>query len=150
MALRMADQCPEVDNAYSVGCVIVGADGALISTGFSREDGGRCHAEQSAFDKIGDKAVFQGADLYSTMEPCGARDSHPECCADMIIRHGIKRVFSAVGEPTNFKICVGTQKLQAAGIKVIYMPRFAAAALAQNAHIVAPAAAQPSRVCRHS
>lgn len=149
MAVRLAHQCPPDAKAYSVGCVIVSPENELIETGFSRE-WGRCHAEQSAIAKVENPEILVGADLYSTMEPCTARDSHPEACANIIIRHRIGRVFVAVAEPPNFKDCTGYEKLAAAGIQVIHMPAFERLAMAPNRHIVAPSGAAIRHVCRHS
>ena len=48
LAVELAWQCPPSPTAYSVGAVLVGADGAELSRGFSRENDPVVHAEESA------------------------------------------------------------------------------------------------------
>ena len=49
LAIELAWQCPPSPTAFSVGAVIVDADGDEISRGFSREGGDPLvHAEESA------------------------------------------------------------------------------------------------------
>ena len=53
LAIELAWQCPPSATAYSVGAVIVDADGDEISRGFSREGGDpMVHAEESALGKL--------------------------------------------------------------------------------------------------
>ncbi len=49
LAVSLARQCPPSDTAFSVGAVIVDAEGAELSRGFSREGGDPVvHAEEAA------------------------------------------------------------------------------------------------------
>ena len=49
-AIELAWRCPPSDTAYSVGAVIVTADGAELSRGFSREDDPLVHAGRLRVD----------------------------------------------------------------------------------------------------
>jgi pyrimidine deaminase RibD-like protein len=53
LAISLAWKSPRSAQAYSVGAVIVGADGRELSRGFSREGGDpHAHAEESALGKL--------------------------------------------------------------------------------------------------
>ena len=53
LAVELAWLCPPSETAYSVGAVIVGADGTEVSRGYSREGGDPLmHAEESALGKL--------------------------------------------------------------------------------------------------
>src|ERR1700758_208099 len=90
LAVELAWQCPPSRTAYSVGAVIVGADGAELSRGFSRENDPLVHAEESALGKLAPgEPRLAGATIYSTLEPCSQRNSRPRTCAQLIIASGI-------------------------------------------------------------
>ena len=123
MALSQAERCEYVSTAYSVGCVIV-KDGQVLGTGYSREMPGNTHAEQCALDKVGPAA--EGADLYTTMEPCSLRLSGNLPCVQRVIAAKVRRVISAVSEPPDFVAeCTGLQQLRDAGVSVTVLTRFA-------------------------
>jgi pyrimidine deaminase RibD-like protein len=101
LAVELAWLCPPSATAYSVGAVIVGADGNEVSRGYSREGGDPlAHAEESALGKLaaGDPRLA-GATIYSTLEPCSRRKSRPRTCTQLIIASGIRRVVIAWREP---------------------------------------------------
>ena len=101
VAVELAWLCPPSETAYSVGAVIVGADGTEVSRGYSREGGDPIvHAEESALGKLaaGDPRLA-GATIYSTLEPCSQRKSRPRTCTQLIIASGIRRVVIAWREP---------------------------------------------------
>jgi hypothetical protein len=79
LAVSLARQCPPSDTAFSVGAVIVGAEGAELSRGFSREGGDPVvHAEESALGKLSPgEPRLADATIYSTLEPCSQRKSRP-------------------------------------------------------------------------
>jgi len=125
-----------------VGAVLVGADGAVLSDGYSRELDPADHAEEIALAKIGlpsSETVtgLASATLYSSLEPCAARTSRPTPCADLIIASGIGRVVIAWREPPIFVPGGGARRLRAAGIAVTTLPELAASARAVNAHLLA-------------
>jgi pyrimidine deaminase RibD-like protein len=139
VALSLAWECPPSQTAFSVGAVIVGADGAEVSRGFSREgDDPAVHAEEAALGKLacGDPRLA-GATIYSTLEPCTQRKSRPRTCTELIIAAGLARVVIAWREPGLFVAdCQGVELLSAAGIAVTELPQFAADAVAPNRHLV--------------
>lgn len=135
-AVGLAWQCPPSDSAYSVGAIIVAADGARLSGGYSREDDPRAHAEETALARIGDDPRLAGATIYSTLEPCSARKSRPRSCTQLIIASGIARVVIAWREPGLFvSDCQGYELLEQAGLEVTELPAFAERAKAPNRHL---------------
>jgi pyrimidine deaminase RibD-like protein len=139
LAIALARRCPPSDTAFSVGAVIVDADGAELSRGFSREGGDPLvHAEESALGKLSpDDPRLAGATIYSTLEPCSQRKSRPRTCTELIIAAGLRRVVIAWREPALFVAnCQGYELLSRAGLTVAELPEFAAAAAAPNRHLI--------------
>ncbi|WP_331758824.1 deaminase (plasmid) [Nocardia sp. NBC_01377] len=136
-AIDLARQCPVVEGAFSVGAVIV-ADGLEIATGYSRETDPKIHAEESALDKL-DPADprLKRATIYSTLEPCSERATKTRVpCTDRILHAGISTVVIAWREPPTFvEDCVGVEKLEQQGVKVIELPEQADAAMSMNRHL---------------
>lgn len=137
-AIELSRLCPPVADRFNVGAVIVDAEGHEISSGFSREDGDpHVHAEESALAKLppGDPRL-RTATLYSTLEPCSERSSHPVPCAQLVIQARIPRVVLAWREPALLVAdCQGVEQMTAAGIEVAELPELASAARAVNAHM---------------
>jgi pyrimidine deaminase RibD-like protein len=139
LAVSLAGQCPPSDTAFSVGAVIVDADGAELSRGFSREGGDPLvHAEEAALAKLSPgEPRLAGATVYSTLEPCSRRRSRPLTCTELIIAAGLRRVVMAWREPALFVVDArGYELLSRAGLTVTELPEFAAAAIAPNRHLV--------------
>jgi len=138
-AIELSRRCPPSHTAFSVGAIIVGADGIPLASGYSRERDLRDHAEEVALARIapGDPRLA-GATLYSSLEPCGVRNSRPRPCADLIIGAGIPRVVYAWHEPPLLAAGGGAEMLTAAGASVIEIPGLAAEARATNAHLTHP------------
>jgi 5-amino-6-(5-phosphoribosylamino)uracil reductase len=139
VAIELSRQCPPSETAYSVGAVVVGADGEEITRGFSREGGDdKVHAEESALGKIDPSDPrLRTATIYSTLEPCSVRASRPSPCAELIRSAGIGRVVLAWREPALFVAdCQGVELLEAAGVTVLETPGLAEEARAVNAHLV--------------
>ncbi|MGH3492697.1 MAG: deaminase [Sciscionella sp.] len=135
-AIRLADRCPRSDTAFSVGAVIVAADGKTLATGYSRESDPHEHAEEAALRKITSGAAeLSDATLYSSLEPCSSRASRPRSCARHILDAGIGRIVFAWREPDLFVDCQGAETLRSAGREVIEVPELVAAAKAANAHL---------------
>ncbi len=136
-AIALAHHCPPATGAYSVGAVIVDADGAEIAFGFSREVDDAVHAEESALAKLApDDPRLATATIYSTLEPCSQRRSRPRPCAQLILAAKIPRVVIAWREPSLFVAdCQGCELLTAAGVTVVELPDLAEAARAMNAHL---------------
>lgn len=136
-AVGLARLCPPSESAYSVGAVIVDANGQEISRGYSREGDPHVHAEESALAKLtADAARLRGATIYSTLEPCSQRKSRPLTCTQLILASGIGRVVTAWREPSLFvHDCQGCELLEQAGVTVIELPEFAEQAMEPNCHL---------------
>lgn len=141
-AIELSRRCPPSATAFSVGAVLVGADGGPLTTGYSRELDPADHAEEVALGlaRLGGLEPrgpeFAGATLYSSLEPCAARASRPVPCADLIIDSGVGRVVIAWREPPIFVPGGGAVRLRKAGIPVTVLPELAAQARAVNAHLL--------------
>jgi diaminohydroxyphosphoribosylaminopyrimidine deaminase/5-amino-6-(5-phosphoribosylamino)uracil reductase len=82
--------------AFAVGCVIVDADGDVITEGYSRDDDPHVHAEESALLRAAGDPRLATATLYSTLEPCTARRTRPNAtCAGLIIAAKVPQVVIA-------------------------------------------------------
>lgn len=136
LALKEAAKCTPSPTAFCVGAIIVKTTSTShpdpLSTGFSRELEGNTHAEQCAIDKLvagkgeaSAKETLQGADMYTTMEPCSVRLSGNKPCTDRILECGITRVFLGTMEPDEFVKCEGVRLLQDKGVEVYNVPGFA-------------------------
>ena len=138
VAIDLAWQCSPSDSAYSVGAVIVAADGPELARGYSRESGPHVHAEESALGKLApDDPRLAGATLYSTLEPCSQRRSRPRSCTELIIGTGIARVVLAWLEPALFVAdAQGRELLEAAGVAVVQIPALAERAREPNRHLL--------------
>jgi pyrimidine deaminase RibD-like protein len=137
VAIDLSRRCPPSATAFSVGAVIVDADGAVIAEGHSRETGPRVHAEESALAKVGaDDPRLPAATMYSSLEPCSTRSSSPRACADLILEAGIGRVVFALREPSVFVDCHGVENLTAGGVIVVEVTDLADQVRAANAHLL--------------
>jgi pyrimidine deaminase RibD-like protein len=142
-AIELASCSPISTEAFSVGALIVGADGDVVATGYSRETEPRVHAEESALAKLApDDPRLRSATMYSSLEPCSVRASRRPSCTALILRAGIPRIVFAWREPPIFVDCEGAELLTAAGRTVIEIPDLAPLARATNLHI--PGVAPPA------
>ena len=142
--LSLARSSPPRPTNFRVGAVLVSArTNTILSTGYTLELPGNTHAEQCCLQKFADAHGLSeervgellppdvDAVLYTSMEPCVERLSGNIPCVERILRvacgdgSGIKRVYTAIGEPETFvKENSGRAKLEAKGIKVIQVPGF--------------------------
>ena len=134
-AIELSWRCPPSDTAFSVGAVLVGADGAVLATGYSRESDPHDHAEEAALAKVAGQSR-PGATIYSSLEPCLRRLSRPRSCCELIVAAGITRVVLAWREPPIFVPGGGVAWLEARGVLVTEVPELAAEARAVNAHLL--------------
>lgn len=137
-AIELSRRCPPSNTAFSVGAVIVDADGSEIATGYSRETDEHVHAEEVALAKIpvGDSRLT-GATIYSTLEPCTQRRSRPLPCTQLILRAGLRRTVIAWKEPDLFVAdCTGVEELTDAGVEVTEIPELADQAREANLHLL--------------
>ena len=103
-----------------VGCVIV-ADGKIIGEGFHKKIG-EAHAEVNAvkgvIDQYGDLApeLLKKSTVYVSLEPCAHFGKTPPC-ADLLIRHQVKKVVIGNKDPFSEVDGKGIEKLRNAGIE---------------------------------
>lgn len=136
IAVDLARLCPPSQEAFSVGAVLVDADGAELARGFSREEDSRDHAEESALRKLAPGTEVSRATIYSSLEPCSKRASRPRSCTELILTAGIRRVVFAWREPPLFVDCEATALLRAAGVSVLELPELGDRAREPNAHLL--------------
>ncbi len=136
-AVELSRLCPPSESAFSVGAVVTGEDGEVLSTGFSREQEEHDHAEEVALRKLGFRDPrLRRATVYSSLVPCGARASRPVTCVQHILAAQVPRVVFAWREPPVFTAGDGADQLRAAGVAVIELPDLAGRARAVNAHLL--------------
>lgn len=134
-AVELSRLCPVSGTAFAVGAVVVGADGRELATGYSRETGPRDHAEETALRRL--RGVnLTGATIYSSLEPCSRRASHPRTCAELILEAGIPRVVYALREPPVFVEGDGAALLTACGVQVVHLDELADEVRRINAHVL--------------
>lgn len=105
-----------------VGCVIV-SGGKIIGEGYHKKYG-QAHAEVNAInavlEKYGDQAteLLKNATAYVSLEPCAHFGKTPPC-ADLLIRHQLKKVVVGNRDPFADVDGKGIEKLRNAGIEVV-------------------------------
>lgn len=105
-----------------VGCVIVSGD-KIIGEGYHAQFG-EAHAEVNAvkdvIEKYGDQAavLLTSATAYVSLEPCAHFGKTPPC-ADLLIKHRVKKVVIGNKDPFESVDGKGMQKLRDAGIEVV-------------------------------
>jgi riboflavin-specific deaminase-like protein len=134
-AVELSRLSPPSPTAFSVGAVVVAEDGAVLATGYSREQEEHDHAEEVALRKLGADPRLERATIYSSLVPCGARASRPVTCVQHILAARVPRVVFAWREPPIFTAGDGADQLRAAGVDVTEISGLAARAQAVNAHL---------------
>ncbi|TDG35047.1 bifunctional diaminohydroxyphosphoribosylaminopyrimidine deaminase/5-amino-6-(5-phosphoribosylamino)uracil reductase RibD [Pedobacter changchengzhani] len=105
-----------------VGCVIVAGE-QIIGEGYHRQYG-QAHAEPNAvkavFDRFGIDAdsLLKKATAYVNLEPCAHFGKTPPC-ADLFVKHQLKKVVIGNTDPFSGVDGKGIEKLKNAGIEVI-------------------------------
>jgi len=97
-----------------VGCVLLSADGTVLSEGYHR-GAGTPHAEVDALTGAGDKA--RGATAVVTLEPCN-HTGRTGPCTEALVAAGIRRVVYAQADASPIA-AGGADALRAAGIEVV-------------------------------
>ncbi|HWE88852.1 MAG TPA: dCMP deaminase [Pseudonocardiaceae bacterium] len=139
-AIELSRRCPPSDTAFSVGAIVVSADGSELATGYSREGDDRVHAEEAALTKLDpDDPRLLGATIYSSLEPCSARKSRPRTCTQLILAAGLAKVVFAWREPAVFVADArGAEILADAGLTVVELTDLADAVRDVNRHLPLP------------
>ena len=111
-----------------VGCLIV-KDGRVVARGWT-QPGGRPHAEAMALAAAG--AAVRGATAYVSLEPCAHASPRGPACSDALIAAGVARIVIAAQDPDPRTDGKGIERLQDAGIEVVFnvLPADARAAMA--------------------
>lgn len=106
-----------------VGCVIVN-NHQIIGEGYHQKIG-QAHAEvnaiRSVLEKYGEQAetLLKNATVFVSLEPCAHFGKTPPC-ADLLIKHQVKKVVIGNRDPFPDVNGKGISKLENAGIEVIY------------------------------
>ncbi|MGC0376392.1 dihydrofolate reductase family protein [Streptomyces sp. SAI-229] len=139
LACELAAACPPSETAFSVGAVVVAADGTELARGHSREGTDPVvHAEEAALAKVDptDPRLVT-ATVYSSLEPCARRASRPAPCARLVLDAGVRRVVTAWREPDTFVAGAdGSGVLAAGGATVVVLPEHEDRAKAPNGHLL--------------
>lgn len=136
-AVALSRSCPPSATAFSVGALVVDAEGRIIADGYSRRDDPHDHAEEAALRALAaDDPRLAGATVYSSLEPCSTRASRPRSCTDLILETPVPRVVFAWREPALFVDCEGAERLRAAGRTVVEVPALAPLVRQVNAHLL--------------
>jgi len=98
-----------------VGAVIVHKK-EIIGEGYTSVYG-KAHAEVNAINSVTNKSLLKETTLYVTLEPCSHFGKTPPC-ADLILKHGIKKIVVGILDPHEKVAGRGVQKLIAAGCDV--------------------------------
>jgi diaminohydroxyphosphoribosylaminopyrimidine deaminase / 5-amino-6-(5-phosphoribosylamino)uracil reductase len=98
-----------------VGCVIVHQE-KIIGEGYHQKYG-EAHAEVNAVNAIFDKSILSESTVYVTLEPCSHFGKTPPC-ADLLIKHQVKKVIVCNYDPNPLVAGQGIEKLRQAGIEV--------------------------------
>lgn len=99
-----------------VGCVIVHHN-KIIGEG-RHERYGAAHAEVNAVASVDDPLLLSDSTVYVNLEPCSHFGKTPPC-ADMLVKHRVKKVVIANIDPNPLVSGKGIEKLKAARIEVV-------------------------------
>ena len=136
-AIQLSKKCIPIQSAFSVGAVVFDAQGKLVSTGYSREEGNRSHAEEVALLKAQRMGcnVHDGT-IYSSLEPCWKRASSNKTCTERIIEAGITKVVFALREPETFVKPADLDRFLQAGIQLVHLTEFEQDVILINKHVL--------------
>ncbi|QSY51882.1 dCMP deaminase [Streptomyces griseocarneus] len=136
LAIELARDCPPSTTAYSVGAVIVAADGTELARGHSREGHpSRTPRRPPSPSSPRRPPAGRRHPLQLSRALLRARLA-PRACTHLVLGAGIPRVVLAWREPALFVAdCTGVELLEQAGVEVVELPELADAARAVNAHL---------------
>jgi len=99
-----------------VGAVIV-HNNKIIGEGYHKIYGGP-HAEVNAINQVIDKTLLEDSIIYVSLEPCAHTGKTPPC-ADLIVKHNIRKVVIGMVDPFARVNGLGIKKLKSNGAEVI-------------------------------
>lgn len=99
-----------------VGCIVYDKDDNLIAEGWHQRYGEN-HAERNALLSL-KNGEARGGTLFVNLEPCSHYGKTPPC-ADLIIKHGLKKVVIGMRDVNPIVQGNGVKKLSDAGIEVV-------------------------------
>ena len=99
-----------------VGCVVVHKN-LIIGEGWHKKYG-EAHAEVNAIETVQDKSLLNDAVVYVNLEPCSHTGKTPPC-ADLLIKHGVKKVVVSNLDSNPLVAGNGVKKLRTSGIEVV-------------------------------
>ncbi|WP_259015355.1 bifunctional diaminohydroxyphosphoribosylaminopyrimidine deaminase/5-amino-6-(5-phosphoribosylamino)uracil reductase RibD [Emticicia fluvialis] len=98
-----------------VGCVIV-HNNQIVGEGWHKKYGD-WHAEVNAVNSVKDPTILAECTVYVTLEPCAHFGKTPPC-ADLLVKHQVKKVVICNHDPFPLVAGKGIEKLRNAGIEV--------------------------------
>lgn len=98
-----------------VGCVVVHND-TIVGEGWHHSPG-KPHAEVNALAAVTNPDLLKESTVYVSLEPCAHHGRTPPC-ADLLVKHQVKKVVIGCQDPFSKVNGAGIQKLKAAGIIV--------------------------------
>ncbi|HEY5824526.1 MAG TPA: bifunctional diaminohydroxyphosphoribosylaminopyrimidine deaminase/5-amino-6-(5-phosphoribosylamino)uracil reductase RibD, partial [Cyclobacteriaceae bacterium] len=96
---------------------VVAHDGKILGEGWHKKYG-EAHAEVNAILSVKDHSLLKESTVYVNLEPCSHFGRTPPC-ADLLIRHQVKKVVICNVDPNPLVAGQGINKLRDAGIEVV-------------------------------